>query len=813
LIAPTLIIADPGLRSASGHHPAALHALLQGPQGPRGTLVYAHRDADPAIKPRQALPGLRLKRHFSLYLYEPGLLERPMSAALVDIRTLAEEYAQVVQAAQAAGARRGKAPASLIVHHTADWLQVAAIGYMLQRHPTQDARSPRHLIFLTFAPGVSHAGQVHSPRRLLNWRVALASLKGRQDVSLFTSCEELRHTYATFCGLGSRIAVHPVFHFDAPAWASAAQLRRRHKTRPLLLYVGDAKQAKGFLTLPRLAQALLSSTPLHLAVQFGLESGLRSAALDAAAQALEQLAAAHPRRLRLVRGYVDEAEMKTLMLGSSGIVFNYSAERYADQTSGVLWQAAAARLPGWFVGESWLTREARHLLPSLAVAADEAALVRSLQAFACAGAEQGARGALTAHAPTEGPETHARLRACEANTAYRQQLFRPMSEFLHEAWQPRPRMPDHAADSLQGQLVLFIDAQPPSPVRSAGHHAAWQEMLLLRGLGMRVCVGTTGAQALEPGIQEEMASKGLEWLGWHAAVNGFLQRHGRAIHTVYLNRFHVAEPLLPALRQAAPQARVLLNLADLHHLRIEREARLTGRTDLLLHAAAIQQRECAVMALVDAVLTYTEEEATLIHAQMKGQVRVERLPWVAEPRATPVPGHAARSGLLFVGHFAHAPNVDGLLWFAREVMPLLRQQVPGIHLRVCGGDAPAAVAALHGPDITIEGFVEDLGPVMDQCRLLVAPLRFGAGIKGKVAAALSAGLPVVASPVAAEGFVEAGEMGVAAIAQTPGQWCEVIAVVYADLTAWQQLSASAQGHAARRLGWEHGLATLRDAMH
>ena len=529
---------------------------------------------------------------------------------------------------------------------------------------------------------------------------------------------------------------------------------------------------------------------------------------------LGALAAAHPRRVRLVRRYVDEVELKTLMLGCSGMVFNYQAARYADQTSGVLWQAAAAGLPVWCVGESWLTREARRLLPGgVEVVSDPAALVAALEsAFRI--------GASTSTAKREPEPLQEQER--EAQTAYRTALFQPLAGFLldqlHRCAQKPPLArladprfaPQPGSHDPAAPLALVIDERPPAPVRSAGHHAAWQEMLLLSAIGMRVCVGSTSHEAIEPGIEDELAAQGTEWVGAAKELAGFLQRHGSAIGIVYLTRFHVAERVLPWVRKTAPQARVLLNLADLHHLRIEREARLYGKADLLRHAAAIQARECAVMAQVDTVLTYTEEEATLIHAQMQGRVDVQRLPWVDKVRHGTTPGPQTRRDLLFVGALSHAPNVDALLWFAKEVMPLLRQRLPGVRLRVCGSDPTVSIQALQGPDILIEGFVEDLEPVYDACRLFVAPLRFGAGIKGKVAAALGAGLPVVASPVAAEGFVEAGTMGVAAIAQTPQQWCEYIALLFLNEQAWQRMSMSASAYASKRLSWEVGMQAMHE---
>jgi hypothetical protein len=244
---PHLIIADPGLRGASGHHPAAALTLARS-GGFSSVLVCAHREADPAIEKWLQAPGLKFERHFSRYLYERESLDRPMSAALADIRALADEYADLVSRTESAG-KAGSAAAGagvLMLHHTADWLQVAAIGHMLQRQPESSRpfpQTPQHLIFLTHAPGVAHSGQVHSPRRLLNWRIALASLKGRRDVALFTSCEDLRQIYSQFCGLGEAIGVHPVFHFDAPDWAVSAASRRprlkKGQAQQLLLYVVD----------------------------------------------------------------------------------------------------------------------------------------------------------------------------------------------------------------------------------------------------------------------------------------------------------------------------------------------------------------------------------------------------------------------------------------------------------------------------------------------------------------------------------------------------------------------------------------------
>jgi glycosyltransferase involved in cell wall biosynthesis len=104
--------------------------------------------------------------------------------------------------------------------------------------------------------------------------------------------------------------------------------------------------------------------------------------------------------------------------------------------------------------------------------------------------------------------------------------------------------------------------------------------------------------------------------------------------------------------------------------------------------------------------------------------------------------------------FAHAPNLDAAHFLADEVMPLARQIEPGITCLLVGdGLARDAICA---PGIEITGHVADLQQIFDRVRLTVAPLRFGAGLKGKVLESYAAGLPCVMTPVAAEGFCRAG---------------------------------------------------------
>src|SRR5205814_10715677 len=106
--------------------------------------------------------------------------------------------------------------------------------------------------------------------------------------------------------------------------------------------------------------------------------------------------------------------------------------------------------------------------------------------------------------------------------------------------------------------------------------------------------------------------------------------------------------------------------------------------------------------------------------------------------------------LPFIGNLAHRPNSDGVLYFLREVYPLVRAALPQIELDIIG-DNPAEIAAYASPDVRVRGYVPDVEPFWQARRVFVAPLRYGAGVKGKIGEALAHGLPVVTTTVGAEG--------------------------------------------------------------
>ena len=142
---------------------------------------------------------------------------------------------------------------------------------------------------------------------------------------------------------------------------------------------------------------------------------------------------------------------------------------------------------------------------------------------------------------------------------------------------------------------------------------------------------------------------------------------------------------------------------------------------------------------------------------------------------------ARREGLLFVGGFAHPPNADAVLWFAREIYPRIREKAE-IPFYIVGSRVTDEIRALQEPGngITVYGFVsdEELARLYASSRLVVVPLRYGAGVKGKVIEALYNGSPIVTTSIGAEGIPFAGE--VLAVADEPQEFADRVLQMYED---------------------------------
>jgi O-antigen biosynthesis protein len=271
-----------------------------------------------------------------------------------------------------------------------------------------------------------------------------------------------------------------------------------------------------------------------------------------------------------------------------------------------------------------------------------------------------------------------------------------------------------------------------------------------------------------------------------ASVEALLAARGGELDLVVMSPYPIAHRYLPAVRRHAPRAVAVYNAIDLGHVQHYRRARATGNVPDLVRAMEAKAQETELARRADAVLVCSEEERDVLAALGPGaEILVAAHAVRPRPAATPL---QARSGLLFLGSFPHPANVDAMRFFVADVLPALRAAIPGITLTMAGTDPAGDLAPLAGDGVAAVGWVRDLDELFARARVFVAPLRYGAGIKIKLLDSLARGVPVVATPVAAEGLhLIDGDS--ALIAGTAAEIAAAVVRLYGDEVLWQRLAA------------------------
>ncbi|MFC0677154.1 glycosyltransferase [Lysobacter korlensis] len=356
------------------------------------------------------------------------------------------------------------------------------------------------------------------------------------------------------------------------------------------------------------------------------------------------------------------------------------------------------------------------------------------------------------------------------------------------ARQPPPGPADSAV--LRGNChpcVLIVDALTPQPDRDSGSLRLLNLMRLLRDEGAHV-VFMPANRTHSGSDTKTLQDLGVEtWYAPFAArAPAWLKRHGERFDAVLVCRHYVLREFLPLLRRHAPRARVVFDTVDLHYLREKRGAELAGDTALMRAAERTRRLELDLIARADATLVVSEVERSLLATDAPG-ASVDVLSNLHR-----VSGRGqsfeARADLVFVGGFRHPPNVDAVVWFVREVFPRVRTQLPHARFHCIGSDPPPSVTALASqPGVIVHGHVPDIDPYMDGGRIAVAPLRYGAGVKGKVNLSMAHGQPVVATPCAVEGMHLVHGRDVL-VADDPQSFADAVVRAYTDETLWNTLA-------------------------
>lgn len=385
----------------------------------------------------------------------------------------------------------------------------------------------------------------------------------------------------------------------------------------------------------------------------------------------------------------------------------------------------------------------------------------------------------TSHGTDAGDERGKRRQ--EANRPKFASKWRHVLEAEHLP--PPPATPPRiAADRNRDDHVLVIDHRVPMPDCDSGSLRMFEILRALRERGCRVTFLPDNMSADQP-YTSWLQSFGVEVLYDPLDVTSELETLRGRVSLAILSRPQIAARYVDAVRERIPGALLAYDTVDLHYLREGRRAELGEGNPA--KAAALREIELALMRACDTTIVISEPELAAVREEVP-DADVRLIPNANDP-ARDVPPPEGREGLLFVGGFQHMPNLDAAVVLVREIMPLVWRELPECTLTIVGPDAPPEIDALASRRVTVAGWVPDMTPLLEESRVMVAPLRYGAGMKGKVTQSLAAGLPVVTTAIGAEG-----------LSATPGEHLLVaddleelaagIIRLYRDPDLWRRLS-------------------------
>lgn len=273
---------------------------------------------------------------------------------------------------------------------------------------------------------------------------------------------------------------------------------------------------------------------------------------------------------------------------------------------------------------------------------------------------------------------------------------------------------------------------------------------------------------------------------WTKSLFNWLNENAARFDHIIVCRVSLMASIYDTLRSAAPSAKLIFDTVDLHHIRETQEARLSKSDALEKQAQATKEKEYALIKKCDETWVVSETERLALQSTFPEKTirRVSNI----HPLRQRTPTFSERKDILFVGNFRHPPNADGLQWFLQTSWPIVHAKNPAIRLNIAGASAPENLVKIsEGMNVVFHGHVDDIEKMIDASRINIAPLRYGAGAKGKISQALASGLPTIATTIATDGMFLVDQQSVL-LADNAQAFSSAILSLHEDEMLWSSLS-------------------------
>lgn len=360
--------------------------------------------------------------------------------------------------------------------------------------------------------------------------------------------------------------------------------------------------------------------------------------------------------------------------------------------------------------------------------------------------------------------------------------------------------------------ALVLDVCTPKPDVDSGSIDTFNYLISLRKLGFDVTFISTDDSHVIDRYVFDLQARGIHCLypPYLSSIDQFIKDFGIYFDLVVLFRAPFGGRFMKAVKKHIPKAKVIFNTVDLHFLREKRGKTLqSSNSQIAVDGETAEEYEVGLMKAADISILVSEYERSFLTQLYPG------LTTTVMPIPREIPGRKqgfeSRKDIAFVGGYLHKPNVDAVHYFVREIWPKILEKLPGVKFKIVGSNLPEEFKIYASDTVELVGFVKDLGEVFDNVRLSVAPLRYGAGIKGKVVSSLSYGLPCVATSIAIEGMGLTEGQDVLT-SDSPDVFAELVVRAYNDKALWESLSSEGLKFVRSRHSIESFNINLRDLL-
>lgn len=354
----------------------------------------------------------------------------------------------------------------------------------------------------------------------------------------------------------------------------------------------------------------------------------------------------------------------------------------------------------------------------------------------------------------------------------------------HEAPETTPL---HKVDNQGAKLqVLFIEPTHLTPDQDAGSAMSFNLILALVKMRIKVTFVTSEGFSFDEHYTKTLQAAGVECLyrPYYKSLKDVFSERPDAWDFIFIARLHCILQVYEEVRSANPSAKIIFQTIDLSSLRERRELELGASSRSLEQVELKEKLELKYIEACDKSIIVSGFEKEMLAKYGLGD-KVVTMPLLAYDYCEPTLNY--RQGVMFIGGFRHQPNVDAVQFLAKEIAPLVLQKQPKLIFYIVGGDASLELKKLSSPNMVFVGQIQQPDSFFLKMRLSIAPLRYGAGIKGKVIQSMAAGLPCVGTPIALEGIGSPEETGVY-IADDAIGIAEGIVKLYSDDQAWNEAS-------------------------